>query len=89
MSMPACTCILCLCVACGPAYPDPVSPGDPPECGTEALGRITAAYTAALVTACGTSKSLDECSPAQKKPVEDKFAPQFDAWEKCGSSAAH
>ena len=74
---------LALC-ACPKAYPDAVTPGDPPECGYESLGHITAAYTAALIAACSNEKSVEKCPEAQKKPVEDKFAPLFDAWEKCG-----
>lgn len=68
---------------CPAAYPDAVSPGDPPECGYAALGRITAAYTAALVLACPHEPDLDHCPAAQKDPVRQRFAPDFQRWEDC------
>lgn len=72
------------CAGCPKAYPDPIAPNEPPECGIETLGSITAAYTAALIMACSSEKKLETCPEAQRKPVEEKFAPLFDAWEKCG-----
>ena len=71
------------CTGCPKAYPDPIAPNEPAACGVDALGAITAEYTAALILACSTEKTLDTCPEAQRKPVEDKFAPRFDAWEKC------
>lgn len=69
---------------CGP-YADPLAAesGGRPECGSEALAKLTAGYAIELSQACG-STPIKQCADIAKKPIRDKWEPRFDAWaEEC------
>lgn len=70
-------------VACGPAYPDPLAAeSDNPACGTDALAKLIAGRARDMSEACRPSP-VAKCSPLLKDPVNAKWKPRFDEWEKC------
>lgn len=72
-----------LAFACGP-FADPMSAesGDP-NCGTDALAKLIAGRAIDLSEACRPDP-VEKCGRLLRDPVEAKWAPRFEAWERCG-----
>lgn len=83
MSQPMLTFVALMLTGCPGGYADPMAAeSDNPECGTDALAKLTAAKAIDLNRVCGKTPVKD-CAQILKQPVDDKYRPLFDKWEKC------